>query len=324
MKIIFYLIIFLFLFNNSYHLNQPKDIFISFLKEIKKDDIIDNLSDQCLGNLFNYFFFSFKKSYKENNFENLSKNLENMVLDTFINCPIKELFSFFKSTEYEIFSPLGFKYKSKIYTKILTLNSILYLHYKNKTLNSTYIGSTCGKIFNLFKFDYSELYDLEVDADDDNDNDEIDSILEKINNEIFNFIEGVFIGMKKRDDGRESECFNDIIKGKRKILNYIEKGLKKMDTGIGFLEAIKSSLFNLVTVDGLTVDCNLLRLGNNILNKVNSFKKMKKLFFTIIRNSKIYFEKVKQFYEKIRNKKTKEAGKLIGNIISDIFDFNIK
>ena len=322
MKIPHIIIFLLFLIKYSFSLKEAKNFLLEFLKATKNDNIIENISDQCFGLISDYHFLQLKKSYIENDFENISKHLENILLDTLINCPSYEFISIFKQSEYEIFSPVALKYKSKIYTKLLTLGSYLYLQYNNNTLTGASLGEIYGKIFNLFKFDYDTLYDLQVG--DDEDNDEMELIINNINSQLFELFSGIFIGMKERNDGRESKCFKDIIKGKKKLLNIIDECFKKMKNGKSFSEALKSLSFKFVAIEGITVDCNLLTLGNSVLSKVTSIKEMNLLLYRMINNSNKYLTNIKQVIDNINNKKTKEAGKYIGKILSNIFDFNVK
>lgn len=317
-----FLIYFLLFINVSFSLKEAKDFLIEFLKSTSNNKIIDNLSEKCFGKIFDYHFLLLQKSYIENNYENTSKHLENMGLDIIINCPIYEIIKMFKETEYEIFSPIGYKFKSKIYTKLIILSRKLYLKFNNNTLSGVSLGGILGKIVNLFKFDYNALYELE--SEDVDDNTEIDLILDNINKKLIDFISGIFMGIKEKDDGKESKCFRDIINEKKKLLNIFENALKKMKTGKSFSEILKSISFQLVTVEGLTVDCNLLSLGNSILGKVSSIKELTKVFYKTIQNSRVYIVYFKQFIEKLKKNRIKEAGTYVGKIISNIFDFNLK
>ena len=197
MRITFFLVILLLFIDYSFSLKEGKDLLKEFLKTTKNEKILNNLSEKCLGNIFDYHFHLFLKSYIDNNFESITKNLENMGLDILVNCPYIELISIFTKTEYEILSPLAFKFKSKIYSKILALGSVLYSQYKNNTLTASSIGGTFGKLLNLFKFDYDALYELELEDEDEDDNTDNDSILENINNQVIDFFRGLFIGMKE-------------------------------------------------------------------------------------------------------------------------------
>lgn len=321
MQIQFMFLIFVLFISASYSSKEVRNFLIEFLKASKNEKILENISNQCVGKIFDYNLLLLKKSYKENNITSLYKNLENLALDMLINCPTNDLISIFKQTEFGIISSLGFKYKSKIYTKVLTLGSSLFLSYKNNTLTLKSLGEAFGKTLNLIKFDYSELYDLISEDDDDP---EIESLVDKANSKIIELIEGIFIGMKDPEEkSRENKCYNDIIKGKKKINNYIEKALKDMEEGKSFKDVKKSLGFNLVTVEGLAIDCKLLSLGNSNISKLTSFKEVKNIIFKMMKAKK-YFFYMKQIIGKIKNKKIKDAGRHIGKILSDILEFNIK
>ena len=319
MKNIFLLIIYIISINYSYSSKEAKNFLIEFLKATKNEKIIKKISNQCLGNLFDYNVLLIKNSFKENNIENLIKSTENLFFDIIINCPTYEFISIIKESQYGIISSLGYKYKSKIYSKLLTLGTILYLKYNNNTFTGASLGKTFGKIHNLFKFEYSELYEL-VSEIDDND---IDSFVDILNNQINELFRGIFIGMKEKDDGKDSKCYNDIINGKKKIMSFLEKGVKKIEDGESVGEVLKNIGFNLVTIEGVTVNCNLLSIGSSILSKATSIKEMTKLVYKIMQAKK-YIIYIKQFYQKFKDKNMKDAGKYIGKIVSSLFDFNIK
>lgn len=92
MKIISLIFSFFLFLNTSICLQAAKDAFIEFIKTTKNGKVLD-LSEQCLGKLFDYHFLLLKKNYKNNNCKELSRNLENIGIDIFINCPKKELMS---------------------------------------------------------------------------------------------------------------------------------------------------------------------------------------------------------------------------------------
>ena len=324
MNKIFLLIIFLIFIEYSFPLKEAKEILIEFLKVTKNDKIIDNISEKCLGATFDYHFLLMQKNIIENNIEKTSKYLENMGLDILVNCPFNELFEIFTETEYEIFSPLALKYKYKIYLKLLSLGSSLYLQYNNRTLTPKYIGGILGKIVNLCKFDYEALYELETDLDeDDNSSKDIDLIIDNINNHLTELFSGIFRGMKKADDGMGSLCYKDILKNKNKLWTIVESAIKKMREGESLSQAIKSLGFKLVTIEGITVDCNLLNLGNSVLSKITSMKEFIKFFNKIFQNSQLYIEIIEQIITNFKNKKIKEAGIYLGKIISSIIGFNV-
>lgn len=325
MKNIFLLIIFLIFIENSFSFKEAKEILIEFLKVTKNDKIIEKLSEKCLGTTFDYHFLLMKKSFIENNFEKIAIYLENMGLDILANCPFNELILIFTQAEYEIFSPLAFKYKNKIYSKLLTLGSTLYLQYKNNTLTPKYIGGILGKIINLLKFDYEAIYELQAESDEDeNDNRDIDLIVDNINNHLVEFFSGVFIGMKRVDDGKESLCYKDILRNRNKLLNIVESVIKKMSKGQSLSQTIKNLGFKLITIEGITVDCNLLNLGNSVLSKLTSMKEFIQFLNKILQNSKLYLENVQKIIDSFKNKKIKEAGIYLGKIIKSIIGFHVK
>ena len=326
MKKIFLLIIFLIFIEYSFPLKEAKEILIEFLKVTKNDKIIENISEKCLGATFDYHFLLMQKSFIENNFEKTSRYLENMGLDFLVNCPFNELISIFTQAEYEIFSPLAFKYKNKIYLKLLSLGTSLYLQYNNSALTPKDIGAIFGKIINLFKFDYEALYELEADTDDDEDktSKEIDLIIDNINNHLTELFSGIFRGMKKVDDRKGSLCYKDILKNKNKLWTIVESAINKMRKGESLSQAIKSLGFKLVAIEGITVDCNLLNLGNSVLSKITSMKELIIFFNKILKNSELYLDNANQAIDNFKNKKIKEAGIYIGKILRGIFGFDVK
>ena len=326
MKKIFLLIIFLIFIEYSFPLKEAKEILIEFLKVTKNDKIIENISEKCLGATFDYHFLLMQKSFIENNFEKTSRYLENMGLDFLVNCPFNELISIFTQAEYEIFSPLAFKYKYKIYLKLLSLGTSLYLQYNNSALTPKDIGTIFGKIINLFKFDYEALYELEADTDDDEDktSKEIDLIIDNINNHLTELFSGIFRGMKMVDDRKGSLCYKDILKNKNKLWTIVESAIKKMREGESLSQAIKSLGFKLVTIEGITVDCNLLNLGNSVLSKITSMKELIIFFNKILKNSELYLDNANQAMDNFKNKKIKEAGIYIGKILRSMIGFDVK
>ncbi len=245
-----------------------------------------------------------------------------MILDTIVNCPINELISIFKNNEYGIFSPLALKFRTKIYSKLLTLASNLYIQINNNTLTAVSLGKTMGQYYNLMKFDYNALYELE--SEDEEENDDIILLLDTFNNQLIELFRGIFIGMKDKNDGKDSKCYKDIIKGKKQLMNFIETGMQKMKEGKNLKEVITSLSFQLVAIEGLTVDCNLLNLGNSLLGKLTSYKEMYILLNKIMKNSKLYISFITQIITNFEKKNVKEVGKYIGKIISNIFDFTVQ
>lgn len=320
MKFTIFLISFLILINIINCFKEAKDFLYEFIKTTTNDINSINLSEQCMGKSFDYHFLLLKKNYKENNFEKLSINLENLAIDIFINCPNFELKKIFNNTEFEGFGELPAKYKSKIYIKSVNFGTTLYMQYKNNTLTGTSLGKVCGQFINLFKNNYTYLNELEIENKNISQN---NSVLDSIN-EYFDIIGGIFIGMKENDDGSESKCYNDILKGKTKIMNNIENSLKKVDGNKEIGDIFKNIIFNLITVEGLFVDCNLLSFASNIISVITSSSEMSKLLAKITNNSSQYILFIGKIAENIKDNNRKEAGKYIGKIISEIFSFHVK
>lgn len=329
MKFIFLFIIFLILINIINSLKEAKDFLIEFIKVVSKDKVTIELSEQCLGNFFDYQFLLLKKNFKENNFQNLSKNLENIIIDIILNCPNYELITLFNETELDNFGSLPDIYNPSFYFKLYNLGSTVYSQYNNNSLTGTSLGLISGKFINLFKnsslneLDYSNNNSSLNELDNSNNNfTENYSILNKFE-DYFEIIGGIFIGMKEKDDGNESKCYNDIIQGKDEIIKNIQKSWEKVDKNKAFGSIIKEILFKLITVKGLFADCNILGLGSSIISKLNR-KEIGNLMGKIIGNSNLYLSYIGQILDNFKNNNMREAGKYGGKIISDIFDFHVK
>ena len=315
-KLIF--LILLFYQANSY--KEARDFLIELVKTTKNGKILKNLSEQCLGKFFDYRCLLLKKSYKQNDFVNAAKNLENVVIDTFLNCPTDDLLSIFDDNFIDYYSSDS-EFDKKIYSKLIGIGRILLSDvYTNKNINGASLGRTVGKIFNLLKANYTE--QKELNSDDTSISPS--SLLDIKEEDYFEFIAGIFAGMKEKEDEKESECYKDILKGKSKIMKKINDGMKKLDEGKGFGETLTGIIFGLVTVEGLVVDCNLLNLGSNIFNKVTSFKGMTELLMNIMSDSGVYLLYGGLIYDNFLKKNLKECGKYIGKIISKVFDFHVK
>ena len=130
--------------------------------------------------------------------------------------------------------------------------------------------------------------------------------------------------MKEKDDGNESKCYNDIIKEKSKIIEHIKDGIKNMDKDKGIGKMVTKILFNLITVEGLVVDCNLLSFGSNIISKVTSIKDMTELFNSVMKNNMLYLLYLEQIVDSFKKNDMKNLGKYIGKILSNLFDFHVK
>lgn len=319
MKYSFFLISFLILFNIINSFKEAKDFLFEFIKTITNNTNSIILSDQCMGKSFDYHFLFLKKNYKENNFEKVSINLENLAIDIFINCPNFELIQIFNNTEFEGFADLSAKYKSKIYIKAVNFAANLYMQYKNNTLNGASLGKMCGEFLNLFKNNYIGLNEIEVENKNISQN---NSVLDSID-EYFDIIGGIFIGMKEKDDGSESKCYNDILKGKAKIMKNIENSLKNVDKDKAIGEIFKNIIFNLIGVEGLFLDCNLLSFASNIISVITSSNEMSKLLSKIADNSSKYLLFIGKILENIKDNNKKEIGRYIGKIISSIFGFYV-
>ena len=316
MKFTFLFISFLILINAINSLKEAKDFLIEFIKVISKNKVTIELPEQCLGHFFDYHFLLLKKNYKENNFEYLSKNIENMIIDTFINCPNYELLNLFNETELDNFGSLPDIYNPSLFFKIFNLGSTVYSQYNNNSLSGASLGQISGKFINLFK--NTSLNQL----DSSNNLTENASLLSKFE-EYFDIIGGFFIGMKEKDDGNESKCYNDIIQGKDEIIKNIQKSMEKVDKNKAFGSIMKEILFKLITVKGLFVDCNILGFGSSIISKFN-MKEMANLLEKVVTNSTLYLSYIGQIVENFKSNNMTEAGKYGGKIISDIFGFYVK
>ena len=319
MSIKFTLIALILLFYQANCFKEARDFLIELVKTINNGKTLKNLSEQCLGKYFDYRFLLLTKSYKEDDFANAAKNIENIVIDSLINCPLEDLLSVLDKNLLDNSTDSGLE--SKLYSKALSIGRILLSDiYNNKNITGVSLGRTVGRILNLFKANYTEpkeLYSNDTSISPG-------SLLDIKEDDYFEFIAGIFAGMKEKDDEKESECYKDILKGKSKIMKQINDGMKKLDEGKGFGETMTGILFGLVTVDGLVVDCNLLNLGSNIFNKVTSFKDMTELFMNLMMNSDEYLSYGGEVYENFLKKNLKECGKSIGKIISKLFDFHVK
>ena len=316
----FKLIFLILLFYQANTYKEARDFLIELVKTTKNGKILKNLSEQCLGKFFDYRCLLLKKSYKQNDFVNAAKNLENVVIDTFLNCPTDDLLSIFDDNFFDYYSSDS-EFDKKIYSKLIGIGRILLSDvYANKNINGASLGRTVGKIFNLLKANYTEQKELNSDDTSVSPG----SLLDIKEEDYFEFIAGIFAGMKEKEDEKESECYKDILKGKSKIMKKINDGMKKLDEGKGFGETLTGILFGLVTVEGLVVDCNLLNLGSNIFNKVTSFKGMTELLMNIMSDSGVYLLYGGLIYDNFLKKNLKECGKYIGKIISKIFDFHVK
>ena len=331
MKIILYIFV-TFLLININCSQAAKDALIEFIKTIKNGQMFIT-SENCLGKLFDFHLYKLIKNFKAGDFKQIIKNIENIGLDIVVNCPGKEFIAVFNDTKIADISTLPFKKKFDIITKIFKLGINVYLEYKNNTLTGATIGQTLGKVLNMLTKKNIETNEIEsgaetgIETETENGSllDEADSFLSNIKPEDYlELIGGLFNGMKEKDNEKESECYKDIIKGQNKILEHINNGMKEIEKGKTIGKTITSIIFNLVTVEGLVVDCNLLSLGSNVISKITSIKEATNLMKKIFESSTVYLLYVGQIYDSFQKKDMKETGKYVGKIISDIFDFHVK
>ena len=315
MKFTFLFISFFILINIINCFKEAKDFLIEFIKVVSKNKVTIELSEKCLGNFFEYHYLLLKKNYRENNFKCLSKNIENMIIDVFINCPNYELINLFNETELDDFGSLPDIYNPSLYFKIFNLGSTAFSQYNNNSLTGTSLGHISGEFINLFK-------NKSLDELASNNNSTENTLLKHLE-EYFEIIGGFFIGMKEKDDGNESICYNDIIQGKDEIIKNIQKSWEKVDKNKSFGSIMKEILFKLITVKGLFVDCNILGFGSSIISKFN-MKEMANLLEKVVTNSTLYLSYISQIIENFKNNNMLEAGKYGGKIISDIFGFYVK
>ena len=163
-------------------------------------------------------------------------------------------------------------------SKIFFLVTKIYSKYINDTLDGESLGRIFGDIINMFRDNITETNELQTEKK---------SVVDDVN-QYFDILEGIFIGMKEKDDGSESKCYKDVLKGKTKILSHIEDGIKKVDKEKTISEIISSTIFSLISVEGLVSDCNLLIFGARIISKIASIKDINNLFDSNKANYKLY------------------------------------
>ena len=317
MKLFFFFIFIIYLFSSTLCLKEAKVFFIEFLKTITNENVTEKIAEQCLDDYFDYSVLILQKNIIENDFESLSRNYENLMIDIFLNCqnivPLfkKKEIKFINKTSYDnIFSPNFLKTLVNIYSNALK-------EYQNPNKTSTSLGRAAGKIFNLLIFD--------SDSINENDNIISNKSQSEMNNEDYlEFVGGMFNGMKKIEDNKESECYKDIIKGKEEILENLEFGRKELEKGESLMSTITKTILALMGVDGLIIDCNLLSLTGKIISKFTSIKEFSELSNRIIDNSANFILYIGKMFENFSNGNYKETGKYFGKIISNIFDFYVK
>ena len=314
MKNIFPLIILFFIFNNAFCSKDGQDFFREFLRITNIKDENMTFSDQCFGKLFDYYFLVLKISYYQNDIVTLLSSFENIILDSIIlNCPLKALNPVLKDLNLNFTSQ---EFKSTLYSKSFKLGQILFYEYANPNKTGASLGRTFGKIINLFRTNFVEPEETTKGVPSRKPFDIED---------YFGFFEGLFLGMKKDDDDtKESLCYKDVLKGKDEIMKHVQKGMKGVEEGKGVGKMIKTILFNLMTVEGLVIDCNLLTLGGSVISKLSSAKELMVLYDKILKNLGDYIVIFKNIFESYKNNDLKNIGIHCGKLISSIFDFHVK
>ena len=316
MRTLYSLIILIFSINITFCSIEGKNFYKEFIRVTKTEDTSKEFSEQCFGKLFDYYMLVFKMSYYQNDIITLLSSVENMIIDSVIlNCPIKGFLSLIKELQ-ESFNSTDFK--TSLYLKGFKLGKLIISEYLNPEKSGASLGRTFGKMVNLFRVNFTE--------EEETKSEESASSDKKLLNieDYFEFFEGLFIGMKKEDDLGESLCYKDVMQGKKEILEHVKKGMKGVEEGKGFGKAIKTILFNLMTVDGLVLDCNLLTLGGNVIGKFTSTKEMVLLYDKLITNADKYIIYIKNIFSSYKKNDLNEAGVNLGKIISSLFDFYVK
>ena len=256
MKNIFSLIILLFIFNNIFCSIEGQDFYKAFLKATSDSELKEELPEQCFGKLFDYYFLILKISYYQNDSMTLISSIENIIIDSLVlNCPLKPIALLLNDINFNLTSQ---ELTSTLYSKSFKLGQIIYNEYTNPNITASSLGNTLGKIVNLFRKNYVEPKAIKEEETQKNivPNKKIFD-----ENDYFGLFEGLFLGMKKEDNGEESLCYKDVLKGKDEIMKHVRKGMKGVEEGKSVGKMIRTILFNLMTVEGLVIDCNLLSLG---------------------------------------------------------------
>lgn len=315
-----FLIIFIF-FNKSACLPNIREFLVEFLNAAnsKEKSITQSLSKNCLGKLSEYYIESIIKSYRENNFDNLIKNVENLGIDIFLNCPSESVFDVFMDFDDSLITDFTSAIKSP--KKIKSLITLLYSLYFDE-LSPSSLGKAFGDTINLFKKSDSQIEDS-AEKMDKIDYSKLPFFSDLKKEYAFEFLLGMLNGLKKEDDGKDSDCYKDIIKGKDKIYKYIVDAYDSMDKGKDFSKAFGNIIFNLITVEGFVSDCNLLDFGS-LIAKVSSAEKLKELWKKSKNQSQFYLYNSKELVKNMQNGDYKEAGKYFGKIFGKIFDFSVK
>ena len=132
------LIIFIFFHQSTCSLNI-REILTEFLKttnSLNKENDNLSLSKNCLGKLSDFYIDLIIKSFEENNFDNLVKNVENLGIDIFLNCPSESLFNQLMNIEDSIITDFSSFTKNR--NKTIKLSKLLASFYTD--LNPSFIG----------------------------------------------------------------------------------------------------------------------------------------------------------------------------------------
>ena len=313
------LIILLFIFNNIFCSIEGQEFYKGFLKATSDSELIEELPEQCFGKLFDYYFLVLKISYYQNDSMTLISSIENIIIDSLVlNCPLKPIALLLNDINLNLTSQ---ELTSTLYSKSFKLGQIIYNEYTNPNITASSLGYTLGKIVNLFRKNFVEPKFIQEEETQKNivPNKKIFD-----ENDYFGLFEGLFLGMKKEDNGEESLCYKDVLKGKDEIMKHVRKGMKGVEEGKSVGKMIRTILFNLMTVEGLVIDCNLLSLGGSVISKFTSMKEMMVLYDKIIKNVGDYITILKNIFTCYTNKDLKGIGMNIGKFISKIFDFYVK
>lgn len=299
-----------YVFNES-NTHPGKEFYNEFLKVTKKLDADKVISDQCFGRLFEYYLLVIKMSFYQNDFMTFYTSLENILYDSiFLNCPIKSMTELFEDLHFDTSAPdVG----TQIYKKLFKIVMILFDEFSAKEITPEILGRTTGKIFNLFRKDFSK-----------EDNEKKNQPKKPFNLEdYYGLIEGLFSGMKKEDAGQESRCYKYIIKGKKEIEKFIEKGMKGIENGKPVKKMIKTVIFNLMTVEGMLLDCNLMALGGSVITKLSSKKELELLGDKFAKEVVDYIEYFKNAFFGYREGDLRKIGLNVGKFISSLLDFYV-
>ena len=313
MKVVFSLILLILTFNNIF--SEPsahpgKEFYNEFLKVTKKVDTDKGISDQCFGRLFYYYLLVLKMSFYQNDFTTFYTSLENILYDSILlNCPIKSMTELFEDLHFNTSAPDVGK---QIYKKLFKIVMIFFEEFSAKEITPEILGRTTGKLFNLFRKNFVEEEDKKSQP------------TKPFNFEdYYGLIEGLFSGMKKEDAGKESSCYKYIIKGKKDIQKFIEKGMKGIENGKPVGKMVKTVIFNLMTVEGMILDCNLMTLGGSVIAKLSSKKELELLGDKFAKEVVDYIELFKNAFFGYREGDLRKIGLNIGKFISSLLDFYV-